>query len=231
MKTKKSFYATALAILLIASVDCFAQKYQEYAAIRDLSTSQQIDRNYFKSDLIYKKTVGELSLVKGGQGYRFFVSCIGKGSYPIVKEVALESANYWTTSLKSRQEAIDKSKSEIMKHLDSISALKHTHQYSSLYRGIIHTILRMDPKSKKTVFVFSDGIESYLKTFKDIKDWTQEYEAIKSVLVADQNIPDVENLEIVFICSGKYETAVQSLRFFVQLFEDFGIQASIRSNV
>ncbi len=230
MKTTDIFLL-ATVITLFTTVNLQAQDYQEFAVIRDLSTSQKIEEDNFQPSTIMAKTIGRLDLKNNGKGYGFYSSCIGQDAYPKVNKVILAETNYWITPKNKRKAAVELAKVNLTNNLGALSEQELSYEYSSLYRGIIHTISHMDKKCKKTVYIYTDGIESYIVDFYGVMDWNDQYKDIKERLLADIVVPEVTNLEIVFICSGKDEKTVQATRFWIRFFNEFKIKASVRAAV
>lgn len=221
-----------MAVAFFATADnATAQTYQEYACVRDLSVSQQAERNNFDTSQIISKTIDAQDLSQNGNGYRFYTAVIGIDAFPVVNEDELPEVNYWFTSKKERVATVDKAKSGVKKNLDAMASAEPTLKYSSLYRGTIHLMKQLDKDCKKTVYIFTDGAESYVHNFYDVKDWNAEYETIKKALLADMKVPQVKNLEIIFISSGRDEITVQSLRFWSRFFKEHGINTTIKASI
>ncbi|KAB8154273.1 hypothetical protein EZY14_007495 [Kordia sp. TARA_039_SRF] len=221
----------AAAQIVSAAHDAVSDTYEEYACIRDLSVSQQSEGDKFNTNEIVSRTIDKSDLTQNGNGYGFYSAVIGYDAYPDVNKVPLEEVSYWLTSRKKRKAAIDEAKSRIVKDLDKIANTEPTFKYSSLYRGMLHVVGQMNKDCKKTVYIYTNGAENYIYNFYDVKDWNAEYETIKKTLLSDMKAPNVKNLEIIFISSGRDELTVQSLRFWSRFFSEHGINTTVRASI
>ncbi|AXG69618.1 hypothetical protein KORDIASMS9_01843 [Kordia sp. SMS9] len=221
----------AAAQIVSATHDAVSDTYEEFACIRDLSVSQQAEGDKFNTNDIVSRTINKSDLTQNGNGYSFYSAIIGYDAYPIVSKVLLQEVSYWLTSRKKRKAAIDQAKSNVVKNLSQIESSEPTFKYSSLYRGMLHVIGQMNKDCKKTVYIYTNGVENYIHNFYDVKDWNAEYETIKKTLLTDMKVPNVKNLEIVFLSSGRDEITVQSLRFWARFFSEHGINTTVRASI
>lgn len=236
MKTIFKFHKAFLLTVIFFSIVTITQGQDiiEYAFIKDISASAVSDINSFKPDEIIHKRIANKDLINNGIGMNIYTTCIGLDAFPKVLKSELPKNNYWITSKKTRQSHLDKFRKNTQSILDSVAILMQTNKYSSLYRGVIHTLKQMRPNSTKEVFIYSDGIEcSTIANFYDVKDWDKEYERIRQALLVDMPVPTTSNLKIVFITNGRDELTVKAIRFWTRFFLElqYPIQVSVRASI